>query len=243
MFDFLSGRFAEIQGLPLHPLAVHAVVILLPLSAIAAVLAIAVRRWRPWLQWVALIGLIIGTVGTYIAKLSGDSLAAAVGLPTFHAEWGNNLVPAAFLLLALTGAWIWLSHLTRWPVLRRVVAGAVTLVSLSTIGLTYIVGHSGAEAVWADSLAEARVPPPTAVTAPQPITMTEVALHNTVDDCWSVVDGQVYDLTEFVTRHPVGPSQIEEMCGVDATEAFSGEHAGQAEPEGWLDVFRIGELG
>jgi hypothetical protein len=37
MFDFLSGRFAEIQGLPLHPLAVHAAVILLPLSAIAAV--------------------------------------------------------------------------------------------------------------------------------------------------------------------------------------------------------------
>jgi hypothetical protein len=96
-------------------------------------------------------------------------------------------VPAAFLLLALTGAWIWLSHLTRWPVLRRVVAGAVTLVSLSTIGLTYIVGHSGAEAVWADSLDEARVPP--------------------------------------------------------ATAAFSGEHAGQAEPEGWLDVFRVGQLG
>lgn len=212
MFDFLSGRFAELQGL----------------------------------QWVALVGLIVGTVGTvgtYIAKLSGESLAAAVGHPTFHAEWGNNLVPVAFLLLALTGAWIWLSHLTRWPVVRRVVAGAVTLVSLSTIGLTYIVGHSGAEAVWADSLEEARMPPPTAAAAPQPITMAEVARHNTVDDCWSVVYDQVYDLTEFVTRHPVGPSQIEEMCGVDATEAYSGEHAGQAEPEGWLDVFRIGELG
>ena len=45
MFDFLSGRFAEFAGLPLHPLAVHIVVILLPLSALAAVLAIFVSRW------------------------------------------------------------------------------------------------------------------------------------------------------------------------------------------------------
>lgn len=50
----------------------------------------------------------------------------------------------------------------------------------------------------------------------------------------------VYDLTDFIARHPAGAQAVVEMCGIDATEDFMSEHAGQAEPQGWLDVFQIG---
>ena len=243
MLDFFSGAFDEIQGLPAHPLVVHMVVILVPLSAIAMVVAMLVKRWRPWLQWVALTGLIIGGIGTYLAKLSGDSLAAAVGLPTFHAEWGNNLVPLVAGLMALSGAWIWLNHLAKWKLAERASAVIVGLLAIGTVGMTYVVGHSGAEAVWEGTLAEAKQPPATAALVTGPITLAEIAQHATPEDCWTAVNGQVYDMTDFIARHPAGPTAVLEMCGKDATEAFDSEHAGQAEPESWLAVFRIGELG
>lgn len=242
MMDVFSGAFDEIQGLPAHPLVVHSVVILVPLSAIAMVVAMAVKRWRPWLQWVALTGLIVGGIGTYLAKLSGDSLAAAVGLPTFHAEWGNNLVPLVAGLMALSGAWIWLNHLGKWRVAERASGFLVGILAVATVGMTYVVGHSGAEAVWEGTLAEARQAPASAATVTGPITLAEIAQHATPEDCWTAVNGQVYDMTDFIARHPAGPSQVVEMCGKDATEAFASEHAGQAEPESWLAVFRIGEL-
>lgn len=33
----------------------------------------------------------------------------------------------------------------------------------------------------------------------------EVALHSGADDAWIVVDGEVYDVTEFLQSHPGGP--------------------------------------
>lgn len=242
MLDFFSGRFAELQGLPLHPMVVHVVVVLVPVAAIAMVVAMLVPKWRPRLQWYALAGLIIGGIGTYLAKLSGDSLTAAVGLPTFHAEWGNNLVPLVVGLIAFSGLWIWLSSAQRWQSLTRIVAGVVAVGAVATVGMTYVVGHSGAEAVWAGTLAEAKQPPASAAAITAPISMAQVSENNTPESCWAVVNNQVYDLTGFIARHPAGPVAVEEMCGIDATESFNSEHAGQAEPEEWLAVFRIGQL-
>ncbi len=242
MLDFLSGRFAELQGLPLHPLVVHVVVILIPLSALGMIVSIVIKRWRPWLQWLSLTAMAVGFVGAYLAKLSGDSLAAAVGLPAFHAEWGNNLLPLVAAMLAVSGLWIWLNHLDRWHIPRLISAALLTVAALASIGMTYVVGHSGAEAVWEGQLAQARKPPAASSTIQGPIPMQVVAQYNTPEGCWSVVNGEVYDLTDFIARHPVGPSQIKGMCGKDATEQFNGEHGGQAEPEGWLEVFRIGQL-
>ncbi|MDP4888892.1 MAG: hypothetical protein NWQ96_08735 [Candidatus Nanopelagicales bacterium] len=73
MFDLLGG-------LPLHPLVVHGVVVLLPLAAVGRIITTVGTRWRTNFQWVILFGVVAGTVGSYIAKISGDSLSAAVGL-------------------------------------------------------------------------------------------------------------------------------------------------------------------
>lgn len=234
------GIFDEVQGLPWHPLVVHVVVVLIPLSLIGLMLIIFIPRWRRPGQWFVLAALAVGSVGAYVAKLSGDSLSAAVGLPVFHAEWGNNLLPLLAVLLAVVGAWIWLDHLSGRKVLERVTAGLAIVLSVGALGLTYIVGHSGAEAVWARTFEEARQPPATA--GQGELTMAQVAARSTPDDCWTVVNGQVYDLTDFIARHPAGAGPVIDMCGKDASESFNGAHEGQAEPEGWLEVFAIGVL-
>jgi len=49
--------------------------------------------------------------------------------------------------------------------------------------------------------------------------LSEVAKHDNVDNCWLVLNGKVYDVTEFVSSHPGGKA-ILEGCGKDATELF-----------------------
>lgn len=38
----------------------------------------------------------------------------------------------------------------------------------------------------------------------------EISNHNTPDDCWIVVDNQVWDVTDFLDKHPGGSTS--ESC-------------------------------
>ena len=53
------------------------------------------------------------------------------------------------------------------------------------------------------------------------ITLADVAKHNTKTDCWVVVDGQVLDVTSFLSEHPGGELAILTFAGKDATEEFN----------------------
>lgn len=52
-----------------------------------------------------------------------------------------------------------------------------------------------------------------------------VAKHNTASNCWSIVDGKVYNLTKYVAKHPGGRKRIIGICGKDASPAFHGQHS------------------
>lgn len=73
-------------------------------------------------------------------------------------------------------------------------------------------------------------------------TMAEVKANNTPAKCWSVVNGKVYNLSSWISKHPGGSGAIIRMCGVDATDAFTGKHGGQARPESELAGYFIGVL-
>ncbi|KAG6366374.1 hypothetical protein INS49_000551 [Diaporthe citri] len=52
----------------------------------------------------------------------------------------------------------------------------------------------------------------------------EVAKHSTQEDCWVVVHGKAYDVTEFLPEHPGGMKIILKYAGKDATEEFEPIH-------------------
>jgi len=80
--------------------------------------------------------------------------------------------------------------------------------------------------------------------APKPsgYTMAEVSAHADATSCWTVINGSVYDLTAWITKHPGGKKAILGLCGKDGTQAFMGQHGGQEDPERELASFRIGAL-
>lgn len=74
------------------------------------------------------------------------------------------------------------------------------------------------------------------------LTMEEVESNDSPESCWTVIDGVVYDVTEWIDQHPGGSGRIEQLCGSDGTAQFQGQHGGQENPEEQLAEFEIGEL-
>lgn len=64
------------------------------------------------------------------------------------------------------------------------------------------------------------------------ISTQEIQSHNKEEDCWIVVDGQVWDITGFAPEHPGGPGIIYKYAGRDATAAYNAIHAPSIIKEG-----------
>lgn len=73
-------------------------------------------------------------------------------------------------------------------------------------------------------------------------TMDEVRANSTLASCYTVIDGEVYDLGAWISEHPGGEKAILGLCGTDGTGAFEAQHGGQLKPEQTLDGFKIGVL-
>lgn len=238
-----------IMGIPLHPLVVHAVVVLLPLSALGAIVLVIVPRWRKTFGPLVLAGLLVSAVSAFAAKQSGEALAAEIGITQQHEQWGTRLFPISLALLVVFAAWwLWQRRATE-PGKRSAVTligGIVTvIVALGAIGATVVTGHSGAEAAWGGVLAsDAPTPAPTtgATGPPDALTLAVVATHATPDDCWSAISGNVYDLTTWIDQHPGGAEVIIGLCGIDGTQGFLAQHDGQGQPEARLASLLVGPL-
>jgi cytochrome b involved in lipid metabolism len=257
----MNQFFDTIGGLPLHPLTVHAASVLIPLSAIALVLLVFVPKWRK-----AYLPLTVGTLAVsvglaFAAKQSGEALAARVGNPADHQELGDLLFPASIGLFALGLAFYFFTKTeTKTPKWTLQLAGGLSTAAVAgVVILSVLVGHSGAEATWGNRIAATAADELVAPTDPAPgtdgttgdttgtpsdggITVAEVLKHNTAKDCWSVVNGNVYDLTSYVSNHKGGAAVITAICGKDGTKAFSGQHAGASKPNADLSSLLVGPL-
>ncbi len=87
-------------------------------------------------------------------------------------------------------------------------------------------------------------PTATAPTAPsvQAFTLTQVASHKDTTSCWTIVNGNVYDLTSWITKHPGGRGAILGICGKDGASAFQGQHGSNMNAKQTLETFKIGAL-
>jgi delta8-fatty-acid desaturase len=72
-------------------------------------------------------------------------------------------------------------------------------------------------------------------------TMAEVAKHNTIDDCWIILDNRCYDITRYVSKHPGGVGPVVNMAGKDATDVFANYHAARVYKQ-LLPAFLVGEV-
>lgn len=146
--------FEQIGGLPLHPLVVHAVVVLLPLGALGAV-AVAVRpRWaRPYGPLVAA-AAVLAALGAVVAVEAGNALEARLGytgdalaLLSEHGRWGlwTRNLSLAFAVLAVAASVLQ----RRAPAApARVTAALAALVGVAATVFAVLAGDSGAQSVW-----------------------------------------------------------------------------------------------
>ncbi|GMI71803.1 cytochrome B5 isoform B, ARABIDOPSIS CYTOCHROME B5 ISOFORM B [Hibiscus trionum] len=51
-------------------------------------------------------------------------------------------------------------------------------------------------------------------------TLAQVSEHNKPKDCWLIINGKVYDVTNFLEDHPGGDEVLLSATGKDATDDF-----------------------
>ncbi|MCW3158413.1 cytochrome b5 domain-containing protein [Micropruina sonneratiae] len=157
----------DVFGLPLHPLVVHAVVVLLPLSALGVIACAFIGRLRRRFAGLAVLGLLVGTVSAFVAVQSGLALAQEVGTPAQHMSYGTWLPWASGGTLLVAGVWYFLQRgRAEQATASRVMGWLAAALSVGCIVLTVLVGHSGAVAVWGGSGASGTRPSGPAASVP-----------------------------------------------------------------------------
>ena len=152
LYDELGGPFDLVMGLPLHPLVVHAAVVLVPLVALSA---LAMSYWPSFSRKYGkpiLILAIIAQLSLFVAKSSGEAFQERLNKEVQrHADFGE-IAPLTFIpLLVLL--------FVRWrmdrsgatvgsPRVRRMVSILLALSAILALVYIYLTGHSGAESVW-----------------------------------------------------------------------------------------------
>ena len=151
----------DLNCVPVHPLVVHAVVVLGPLAALAGLLYAFVPRWRWLLRWPLVALAVVTAIAAVVAAQAGEALLELrpelEPLVEEHEERGEMLrtVAVAYAVVALVAAWALggASALasgrgareTRFgiPVAAVLAVGAVAL-----LVMLFLAGDSGSRAVW-----------------------------------------------------------------------------------------------
>ena len=101
---------------------------------------------------------------------------------------------------------------------------------------------STAPSASASAAAKPSVTPTAAATVAAGYTMAQVKANKSASKCWSVINGDVYDLTAWINAHPGGAGAITSLCGIDGTQGFLGMHRNQSKPESRLASYLLGPL-
>ena len=149
------------NGLPLHPLLVHAVVILIPLTAVALLLAVFWPAARRRLGVVVPLAGLLLVVLVPITVLAGEALKEVVGpIPAVleHESYGRQVLPWVIsMAVVAVGEWVWYRFfddrmIAEFPglvrALRVAIAVAGVVVAVGSIVIVVLTGEAGTRAVW-----------------------------------------------------------------------------------------------
>ena len=101
---------------------------------------------------------------------------------------------------------------------------------------------STAPSASASAAAKPSVTPTAAATVAASYTMAQVSANKSAAKCWSVINGDVYDLTKWISAHPGGAGAILSLCGTDGTQDFNAMHRSQGRPISVLGNYLLGPL-
>ena len=73
-----------------------------------------------------------------------------------------------------------------------------------------------------------RTPPPQYIS----INKQELQKHKSLQDCWTCINGKVYNITPYINFHPGGVEEIMKCAGKDGTSLFNKYHS-------WVNVDRM----
>ena len=148
------------NGLPVHALLVHFIVVLAPLTAALAILCAVWPAARERLVWLVLALAAAVTGLTPLTTDSGEWLEHNIEkseLVEKHAEMGDTMVYFALALL-VAAILLAVAHFraSRGKALSTALSAAITVFVVVASGVTAAqvvrIGHSGAESVWSDAL-------------------------------------------------------------------------------------------
>ena len=158
MFDYIFG-------LPMHALVIHAVVVLVPLSALSAIAYVVRPGWRRVLRWPTAAGAVVSGVSAFVAAESGEALQRRVTrvragsfdaqLLNDHVEWGDRAKLLCLLFMALTLVALWFARppdeeSPRGHAFDVLVGTLVVLSAVAAVVTVVLAGHAGSAVVWND---------------------------------------------------------------------------------------------
>ena len=142
----------EINGLPLHPLVIHAAVIFGPLAALAAILYAVIPSWRDRLRVPMVVLAVVAGLAIVAAYITGNNfldskpeLAQLDAVQTHEDRaWITLWVTLGFSIIAIMAAFL---HERRGAV-RVGVQTVLVLAAVATLVSVVLTGDAGSRAVW-----------------------------------------------------------------------------------------------
>lgn len=142
----------EINGLPLHPLVVHAAVVFGPLGALGALFYVVFPSWRDRVRWPMVALALLATGAIVVAYFTGNNFLNSrpelKQLPAVdtHKARGTRLfwVTLGFGVVAIAAGWF---H-ARTGAVRIVLDALLAVAAVAVLVLVTLTGDAGARAVW-----------------------------------------------------------------------------------------------
>jgi uncharacterized membrane protein len=148
-----------LDGIPAHPLLVHAIVVLAPLAAVLAILCAVWPAARQRLVWLVLVLAGVNLVLTPLATNAGEWLYERTPDSPYldtHEHLGDTMIYVSIALM-VAAALLAFSHVRSnqdksSTGLSVIVAVLVVVIGVGVTVQVFRIGHSGAKSVWSDVL-------------------------------------------------------------------------------------------
>ena len=73
------------------------------------------------------------------------------------------------------------------------------------------------------------------------ISMSDVAKHSKTDDCWIAINGDAYNVSDFMDEHPGGAKVLMVYAGKDASDDFNMPHKPDILPR-YAGILKVGPI-